>query len=333
MRSQFFHHLTLSCIGVCLSGLASASVIYIVKKGDCLSGKNGSFNKIHKLNLGIKNPNLIYPGQNLIIPQAASLATPLATFERTQYNPDPTPTAATATPTPPLTEMIRRPASEVEPKAVTATRLEITPYYTFSAFNATSKTLGSSAGLASNTDTGIDLSYTYPWNENFKPFIHFKVGNLSFQGPSAGNAPPSSLWMSTLGLGSHLSLFHFLHLTFIADYQQEAFLTAFATGKVAVAATAIPEVGGKLDLDFIQGANLTFGVSGQYLELFQAVTPAYTASQGNSYKGTLYVKQRLGESGSALRIETGFLSRQQNTNSTNQVESDLSLQIGLTLPF
>jgi hypothetical protein len=338
-----------------LTPIASAEV---VREGDKLSkivgrlipgpvwGKNGSWTKVLKLNPGIGNPDLIYPGEEIKLPGGQTLQLQaVATKAKTTRVPsstiaEPTPIESpTVSPPSPLPVAVASPSPAVSPTqevhAVTEENggaLELSPYYIITGLRATDKTTGSPASLASSLNAGVDARYYQLWSDSFKSFVQLKLGTLSFEQPTlvTTSLQSSSNFMSGIGLGGEFRLSQALSFRISGDYEKEAFVRATSTKSVTVDAVAVPELGGSLALDLLRKNSLTLGISGQYSELFQASTGGYTVLQGSLYGGKIYFKQDVGQS--AVQTELGYSSRQQNTELTNQTEKDIVLQLRWFLP-
>jgi LysM repeat protein len=326
------YHFYILPLGLGLSAFAYSSTIYMAKKGDVLSsiaqekmkgpvwGKKGNLNSLLALNPKINNPDLIYPGQEIQLPDDV-IAEATATQTRSVASVSPAcevkraPAAdEAAAPTTAVTPLTPPPAGNA--------LIELSPYYGLSSISATDKATGNPASLASSINAGLDVHYYQLWSESFRTFIDLNLGTLSFEQPtdSTKSVQNSSTFMSGFGLGADFSLSSALTFRVFGEYQKEAFVRSASTDAVTVDAVSVPELGGRLSLDLLKKNSLTLGVSGDFSEFFQTATAGYTVLQGNEYGGALYFKQDVG--GSALQTELGYFSRQQNTSITDQTERD-----------
>jgi LysM repeat protein len=336
-RAYVFRHLAVVSLGLVLSIAAFASVTYVAKPGDKLSkiagkmiqgpvwGKHGSWQSVLALNSEIKNPDLIYVGQEIKLPdgevaQAAESSSEQRAPAAEEAAPLASPTPALSSPTPLL-------AAPLEKENSHGSLLELAPYYALTSISSTDKITGSPASAASSLNAGVDLRFSQPWSESFSSFVHFKLGALSFEQPtdSSKSVQSASNLMSGIGLGGDFKLSQALTFRIFGDYQKEAFIRGVSTDTVAIDAVSVPEVGASLVLDLFKKNSLTLGVSGQFSELFQAATEGYTVSQGSLFGGKVYFKRD--SCGSAFQTDLGYFSRQQDTNLTNQTERDLILQL------
>ena len=212
--------------------------------------------------------------------------------------------------------------------------LQLTPYFALTNIQVGDKTTGSQANLASSMNGGVDVRRDQKWSEDFKSFVHLKLGALEFEQPtnSTSSLQSGNNFMWGFGIGGDLRLSRTLGCSVFVTDQKEAFVRATSTTSVTADAVAIPELGAKLSLDLISLRSWTIGASAQFFELFQASGQGYSISQGNLFGGALYVKQNVGRGGSAIQTELGYFSRQQNTNITNQTQNDLILQLRWFLP-
>jgi LysM repeat protein len=351
-RIRHFLAATTAALGI--NAFALASVTYVVQKGETLSeisgkkiagpvwGNNGSLGRVLPLNRRIKDPNLIFPGETIQLPEGLVSETPpfltrMIASKNAQADEIVQPSSKITEASPTVscaggtTEAVKnkpRP-SEGPSEAV----VELSPYYGFTRISSSDKSTGSPATLTSSLNTGVDLKYIQPWSESFRSFIHLNLGELSFEQPtnSAKSLQNGSNFMSGVGIGGELKLSRALSFAFFGDYQKEAFSRAASTTSVAVDAVSVPEVGGSLSLDLLKSGVFTIGVSGEYSELFQASTAGYRVLQGSLYGGKIYLKQNVG--GSALQTELGYFSIQQSTSITNQSENNILLQLRWLLPF
>jgi hypothetical protein len=362
MKRRFLSYLTLSSCSLGVSVLAFSSVTYVAKKGDKLSkiagknipgpvwGKNGSFKPVLALNKGIKNPDMILPGQIIELPDGAlAQATEAALADRVPATivPEPSPvlnvTSAPVAPPAPVasslpvaSQPVTWVAVPVAKEGVSTSVLEVAPYYAITSLPSTDRYTNSPANLASSLNAGVDVRYHQNWSDTFGTYFHLRLGELSFKQPQSVSETlqSGSNFMSGVGFGANFKLSQSLTFSLFGDYEQEAFVQGLSTNSVAVNTVAIPEAGGSLDLDLFKRDGLTLGVSGQYSVLFPASAQEYNVLEGSLYGGKVYVKQE-GEGASSLSYQTelGYFQRQENTTITNQTEKDVVLQFRWFLPF
>jgi hypothetical protein len=352
MRRRLRHFIIVG-VGLGISPFAFASSIYVAKKKDVLSeiarktikgpvwGKHGSLNTLIALNPKIENPNLIFPKQEILIPDEV-IGQALATQSQRSIAQLPSPPVACEVKRAPAAEIATAPAQVSPPSTLTSppketsspSMLEFSPYYGLTSISATDKGTGNPASLASSINAGLDVRYYQLWSESFRTFVDLNLGTLSFEQPtdSSKSVQNSSTFMSGVGFGADFSLSPALTFRIFGEDQKEAFVRSASTNAVTVDAVSVPEVGGKLSLDLFKKNSLTFGVAGEFSELFQAPTAGYTVLTGNEYGGNIYFKQGVAGS-SVLQTELGYLSRQQSTSITNQTERDLIFRFRWYLPF
>jgi hypothetical protein len=213
--------------------------------------------------------------------------------------------------------------------------IELAPYFAAENISSVDQATGGTAQVASSLSAGIDVKDIHAWSEGFHSFLHLKLGSLSFSQPTT---PGQSLenrgtFVYGMGLGGDFKLSSRLNFEAFFNYQKEAFASSISTTSVSVDTVAIPELGGKLDLDVIKTSAITLGLSGEYTKLFQASTDGYAISPGSLEGGLIYFRRNLNASETHFQTELGYFERQQDTSLTNQSEKEVLLQIRWTLPF
>ena len=331
--------------GLGISALALASVTYVVKKGDTLSqvsekmvpgpvlGKNGSLERVLALNPNIKNPDLIYPGEQVQLP-GGELAQASAERQPAQIVPEPSPepspqAAVDLSPkSPEAASVVQAPAPMQFKRGVYYT---IAPFYDFATITNQDRSSGAPASLTTSYFTGADFSYGQKWTEGFRTFMHFKLAGVAFEAPTNGEGSISdtSKFLAGGGIGTESALSKSVTLGFSADYQQNLFTRGLDANNVTLDAIATPVLGANLSWDMITADPLAFGVSGMVAVDLPASTDGYRTWTGSSYGGSIYLKHLNPDQSSSSQADIGVFKRNQNTDITNQNETDVVFTLRL----
>ena len=222
------------------------------------------------------------------------------------------------------------PKNHLENEIERGYRLALTPYYTMATLSVTDSATGSKSTLASNLGTGAFLQYTQEWSENFKTFIGFKLGYISFEAPAsaARTLEDKNKVTSGIALGSEIMLSKKLSLTATVRYQKELFARALSTTAITMDTVNVPSIGIKLSYDLARLNPFTIGVSSVSELKMAATTDQYSVDNGMLYGGTIYLKHDSGPHYmNNIQTELGYFTRMQNTSLVQQTENELMLSV------
>jgi hypothetical protein len=341
--------------------VSSWAFTYVIKDRDNLSkvaekfvkgpvwGKNGSLKKILDLNLHIKNPDFILPGEKIVIDDGWGAATD------TPPNPEKSPiernVAAESTSKVTIENTLVKPKAGDENETPvhdkkedtttksllfqSGTTLELTSFYSFTNILATSTNTGAESQLASNLFTGVDIAGFQNWTETSRSFVHLKVSHISFEPPtdSTSTLSNSTKTMTTFGVGGSFDLKSKLNFKLFADVGKELFLRSTSTTNLTTDTVGISTLGASLSYDLFQKDSFTLGLSGRYEKKLAAKTSSYEIMYGKAYGGNIYLKQEFSEGKIPYQIDLGYYERRQDTSYFTQKQNDIVLSIIFFLPI
>jgi LysM repeat protein len=275
---------------VLLSASASAlASVYTVKEHDTLSfivktyfpgpvwGKGGSLKTVLSYNPKIKNPNVIKPGQKIILSSRQDADVSVET-ERSPTSGLPASPDASA-----------QSANTISPRSDDQSRssFELAPFMAMTSISSQDITTGAKDSLASNVFVGIDAHYFQFWNESFKTYLHGKFSYLSFAQPVSGTITltSSSKFLSDFGLGATKMISPRFNLGAGFDLPQNLFLRAASTTSVVADSVLMPVFNATVSYDIVQLNAFILNLSLAYAEELKATTDAYTVGLGSQYGG------------------------------------------------
>lgn len=311
-------------LGFTLMTISVGTLAYThkVKKGQTLSqiaaseiglpiwGKNGSLAKIKALNPWIKNLNQIYPNSEIILSE-----------ERHS-----TPVEEVAT----LSDMVEETNSKIKPMEIAEEKMHsfsLIPFYSALSVEAQDIQNKTTALIASQYFIGIEGRYNQHWSEDFKSYIQFNIGTISFE-PSSGSSKSLSdknKLITGLGIGGIYSLTEKVRITGMANFQKELFIRAESTSNIALDTILVPSLGTRLEYDLYQKKIFTFGLAGVFEEKFSAKADSYNIKTGQKVGGSIYLRHASKDPFKYYQTELGYSQRSQDTKISTQEEKNLIL--------
>lgn len=339
MSRAFIKLLGMLCFGIVAVAASAFAAIYVVKEKDTLStivqqtmhgriyGKRGGLEKLVALNPKIKNPNLIFPGDDIILSGEDQKLVDESQANRTLATAD---APATTEPSKNLpaenqNKALDERVSTVDTLFKRGANLALTPYVSILSLEAEDRASGNASTVASKYDAGVTLSYVQDWSEKFHSQLNLKMGMVDFEKPTNSSRSLVDTQKFIFGLGAETShqLSEKLGLTFGIDYGKELFIRSVSTQSETVDAVNVPTLGTKLSYDFANLDPFHFGVSGTYKAMLPASADGYSVKFGNLYGLSLYFNQRMKGSESKFLTELGFYQRRQDTSFSSQTESNI----------
>jgi hypothetical protein len=334
MNTRIFKCTSISFI-LALSGMGTAMAArYVVKNQETLSqiahqsisgpvfGDNGSLHKLLALNPEIKNPDVIFPGQEIELP-THSTQTEVTVIPQTK----------TSGAIPELSSA-RKPAAEVIEDDLPQ-HVQIALGYHFQTFNSTDVSNGSSAKLFTSHDLEFNGTWSQDWSDRFSSFFQFGFQKLDFE-PS-NNASKSI--SNTEQAPAHFSLgadFHLSHkITFrtVASYGQELFTGSQNGSSISIDSVFVPSFSEEIIFSAYQRGRTSIGLEGGASYLLHSAASGYTVNSGYAVNGALFLNQNFGhENKDALTLLVGYENRTQNTSLIHQSVSDAFARLVFSLP-
>jgi LysM repeat protein len=311
---------------------------YLVQSGETLSaiahkvipgriyGTNGSVSRVLALNpkLGA-NPNLIYVGQKIQIPETQTLTDVPATLIR---NP-----ASEST-----SEVQSNPSNSVREKVPTNADegfgiFSVDVGFASTRISATENSNRSSATLLSKSNSQETFSYSQHWSNNFETSVYFGLDNLSINTPGVGGTiDDSSPTLHHLGITSAWSLSPNLKLGVGLGMDQEPFLTGVSSSVVNLDLLYVPTLKVFSAFDFYENGPFTLGFSGGIGVSASSTSNGYQSKWNPNYDACIYLRQK---AFSWMVLETGARANywDQSTTLSSQAQTDIGVYLKLNFPI
>jgi LysM repeat protein len=299
----------------------------------------GCLEKFLALNPIVSDPDLIFPGQKLIIPPgdrrsssceggvrpqrfpadvaAAAVAAPPT--EAPVATPAPTP-AITPAPTP-IPTPIWKPHSDFS--------LGLEP--SFTRIDSTDAFTSAKATLLSNLNLGVNTHWRQIWTKNTSTEILFDyvnttispISNRSFNNPTQG--------LFGFGIGAHTNLSDHFQLGGFVKSEQQIFLRATSVTSTNLDELAIPEIDAEGIYTVAEISPFKFDLVGRGTFYFPSTTDFYSVSPGWGY----LIKGQLTQEFEKMKVQggVGWQMQYQNTSIATQVETHLLFNFDLSMSF
>jgi hypothetical protein len=236
MSTRFFKLFMPGFVSMLAIAATAFAAEYVVKKHDVLSviahraihgriwGHHGAIQKILALNPKIKNPDFIFPGQILQLPNAETLTA--------REKNSPVRSIAEITPA-------SSPVDGFEEHSA----LSVAPTFGFSRISATDKTSGANSTLGSALNLGASVQWRQFWSETFQTALIFSGESQSYSTTSTQTLDHSSFFLGTVGVegrwGKDLAPQFISHIEFI----QSPFIRGESQTANTLDVVTIPAVG------------------------------------------------------------------------------------------
>ncbi|MDR3608205.1 MAG: hypothetical protein P4M08_12615 [Oligoflexia bacterium] len=277
-------------------------------------------------NLIEKEGDLIYPGTKLRLP--------LREIVQTQTTPKPANRAIASEPFPaPIPSAA--PASPADSIGDVMHSLSFSLGYGLTTLSAVDPVTGNSAQLLSNHDVELSATWEQGWNPNFSTFFRFSIDSIGFE---QSTNPDKSLANSSntpteLGFGATI---HAGPLTFAPSlsYGDQLFVRGLTTNTVTIDSFAVPMAQLAVSAELYCQKSTSLGVEASGAFLGPVTTDAYSAHAGSSYSGGLYMEKDFGtEKSHGVRLDAGYVERNQNTSIVNLSEKSIFAGISFHFPL
>jgi hypothetical protein len=312
-KSCFLKAASSSLVG--LSFIATSST-YEVKENDTLSlivqsqvsgpiwGRNGSLKKVLKLNPQITNPDLIFPGEVIVL-----------NAKKKEVKGEAQKIAA-----------IKKPVSPSR-----SFHLEFS--HAFTSLNMIDSATGADSELASKLHLSLEGKYLQHWSSRFKSFVGIRLGWISFENPNSHERSLSSKekLMNGIGIGGSYELTPHLDLGVSAYYQSELFARSTSTKNVTIDAVHLPSLESTMSYKAFSLESFTLGVSMNFDLKLPAETDSYDVKLGKGYGGAIFLERAPGKDMRAFKTNIGFYTRSQDSSIIQQKEKRIYL--GLEVNF
>jgi hypothetical protein len=368
--------LSLSSLSLSLGGFALASET-VTKKvervipGDKFSkiigrliagpvwGKNGSFAQVIKLNPQIKNPDLIYPGDVIFLPNGESFTMgpqakrsfrKLASAAKPAQTTDAPDEIVPETQASPVASIATSPqvcANEIPAKKESpdvsqldktsddqsSDSFQIAPSLSMTTISSTDVYTGARDAVASEEYATVDARYVQYWNEDFQTRLGGKLSYINFAQPATGTQSLSggSKFLTSFGLGFSEALSSRLSVGGSFDVAQNLFLRAATSNSVTIDSLLLPVFGANISYDLIKRNAFVIGLGLNYSELMKGSTASYNVGLGSQYGGTIQFRSRKNHE-DHFAVELGAQQRNQNTSVTTQTDTTYTLSFRLFFP-
>jgi hypothetical protein len=342
----FFNYLVLS-LGIGISAAALATVNYVVKPGDALSviaaqsipgtvwGKDGSLKTVMALNSKIQDPNLLWVGQVVQLPdeQPSQLREPAeigTVVQEVLPSPSPSPSYSGTVWAPPPPELPSISLTKTIPDpdyGDERSLLKLAPQLSFNRINSTNRLTGGAATLGSSLSFGGELAWQQVWSKDWSSQITVQLSHFNEQ--TSGESLEQSNYTegsAEFSLDYQVSSRFHLLTGVLADYSP--FAQPIAGNSVTIDSVLIPEVQAGFSLGLAESklfrfdGGLLVGLRGP------AVEDTYRVNAGYDYKTFIQLQQTHGNSPVFAQFYFEHIS--QSTSTTVQTESVVGLTLGIS---
>jgi len=336
---------------------AAGPLFYVVRTGDTLSAiaqnkigypifaKDGSLDKLLKLNPAIQDPDLIFPGQRLLIQSSKMDSLAIAKPDsKTQLGTVPRKLASTES-------LSEKPSSSVETSkafdepakatlALVPKQMEIPHHLLLDAaigmttLASTDEISATSATLYSSQDLRIQAGWQQDWSDSFSTMFSVKFRSVDFQPPTSSAKSISNSKQLTTGisLDAKNPLTSKFSLNYGASYTQELFLRGLTSTLVSVDSVAIPKFSLGATYQIYEVGKTSVGLNGNFDYLLGATTDGYTVKTGMAYQGGFFLKRRYGADKS-VEVNINYRDRTQNMSIVNLNEKTVFGSLIFSLPL
>lgn len=336
---------------------AAEPLVYVVRTGDTLSTiaqkqigspifrkGDGSLFKLLKMNPTVKDADLIFPGQRLVIrsSEAQNLASEETKYQNS-FATSPRQVASSETEPDKNPPESAQKACEVpaeKSKALESKEPEI-PHQLFLDASMGITTLTSTDGssttgatLYSAQDLGIQAGWQQQWTDSFSTKMSARFRSIDFQPPTSSTKSVSDSKKLTTGLSleAETEFTPKFSLVFGTSYNQELFLRGLTSSSVTVDSVAIPKFTLGAEYQIYQVGKTSVGVNAAFDYLLGTSTDGYTVRSGMAYQGGFYLKRLYGMDKS-VELNVTYRDRAQNTSLVNFHENTVFGTLIFSLPL
>jgi LysM domain len=341
--------LGMATFGVAVITASAFAAIYVVKDGDTLSkiaakslhgkiyGKEGGIEKLVALNPKIKNPNLIFPGDEINLSnddQKLADSSPQADMSATR-----SPAAAEASVIAPNSESpVAATLPEIKPVGTTTesegySLIDMQPRFFYSRVDGSEASNGSGAILLSKLNYGLNASWRQLWSDTFESFVNLGLTKFEFTSSSSRTLEGEKLTQSDLEVGAKLKLSSKTQVMFSLGAGEELFYQATTPTTVKIDSVMVPKLNAGITQVLYTKKPFTLGSEFKFTLLSSANTDNYKVKSGWGYLGRVFVKQESKKSNLALQTGLFYGQHLQNTSIVNLKRSDLGVDFGLSWSF
>lgn len=325
---------------------------YIVQNGDTFSmiaynqfggpawGKDGAFEKLSVLNPEIKNPNLIFVGQKIVVsdevqnslsqnqPEVRSVATEKTPAQTTEVKNQDTPHEQIQKP---LAVNQALPASEnqktfqkVEEPEQVLHQVDLVSGFQFTTLNSGEKNSSTTANLYSSHDVMLGAAWKQNWSDEFATRFLFSARSLDFQ-PSTNSAKTLSNTNKTLfnmSVGGENKISDKFSLNYSLGVAQNLFIRGLSASTITVDAVSTPEAKIGLQYEFLKKGSTSLGFQGSGSYYFPSSTDSYSVSSGYGYSAGLVLSYKY-KPQKEISLNLGYKTRYQDTSILNLNEQNI----------
>jgi LysM repeat protein len=307
--------------------------VYIVQKGETLSeivhrysseriySKHGALKKLLVLNPKIRNPDRVYPGQEITLPVEDEL------FSATVTSSEP---VEAPVPEEPVTK-------EVTSRAIAEEDVEhaaqVFGGYGFTTLESVDTKNHTTAQLNTKRDVTLGASWNQKWTSSFSSFFTLSIRNLEFL-PSTNSKKHLSGSDKTLFGMSAGGISHFgerASLKYSVGYSDQLFLYGINSSTINIDSLALPSSTLEAQYRIYTQGKTSFGVIGGVTYLLGGKSDAYKASSGTAFSTSFYLQRDF--NGRALGLNVGYRERKQDTSVVDLREKSVFFNLNYSLPI
>jgi len=318
-------------------GASTSRIARDVCSGPLYDEEEGCLAKFLAMNPVVEDPDLIFPGQKLIIPQARSssgcegeMVPPLRlpasedvvkTEPATNQTPAPTPTP-TAIPTPmPSPTPAWKPHSEFG--------LGIAP--SFLRIDSVDAVTYAPATFLSNLNLGVNAKWVQDWSPKFSTEFLFTMLNATMTSVSNRQINDPTFSLLGFGIGAHSNLSDAFKIGGYLRSQQQIFIRSTSLTVTTLDQIAVPQADAEGVWRVAEINPLSFDLVGRGSYYFPSTTDFYGIKPGWGY----LLKGQLTQEFEKMRVQggIGYQMQYQNTSIASQTETYLLFDFNVSASF
>lgn len=321
---------------------------YVVQKGENLStiihdripgpvwGKNGTLQRVLKLNPEISDPNQILEGAVIVVrlPDDLPVASIPGPEKETAPEKDPESASREIASTP--VQPAPAPASAAPEEEPSKDRLSLSLDTRFTSLEATEAATATHAQLNSSHDVGVNAKWTQNWSPKFDTSVEVGMESIDFQASTNASKTlaTTSHTLSHIEVGGISKLNDIFSAAVFFGYGEYLFVHGVTTSIIGVDAIALPEARLYLSAALLSHEKLEAGLYGEAGAVGPGSNDSYTVKTGSFFGSGAYIERKWGrDSMKALRFSAGYEKRHQKTSILDIDQSGVAGKIQFSCPL
>jgi hypothetical protein len=317
---------------------AEATPLYTVKKGDCLSeiihtigfspiyGKSGYLEKIIKLNPQIQNPNMIFKGTEIFLPEIPPQkpsAKPRRLHAKTARKKE-----IKSDPSPPIDIMEKNTISD---DSYPHTEIGFRPNFSYSRIEWQNTESNVNLVLLSDLNPGAVFHWDTVWSEKFRSQIRLGFSKINFRNTAGNQITNNESTYTALGATITKSVKENLTAQFSATYKQQP-SPRLSGSTIIIDKANISELGLGGNYTFFKKAKFASGVDVLGFFSPRSDQGSYNLKSGFGLETKIHTEQYIGTqtlSSSVFYRRTNFTG----SNNTSFRQNEAGIEFGYSRSF